>query len=408
MRLVAKKYAVPFLLITSLFFIWGFARAILDVLNKHFQDMLSISISQSALVQAMTYLGYFLMALPAGVMMTRRGYRLGVVIGLLLFAAGGFLFIPGEHFLSFPIFLIALFVIGCGLAMLETAANPYVTELGDRSTASSRLNLAQSFNGLGCILGPVIMGGILFADGGGSVALPYTVMSIGVTIVAIVFMRVKLPELGEEKEASSSCDGIRQYKKSSGRGFGGACARIWGRKNFRMGILALFCYEISEISINSLFINYVLDQGWMDKQAATALLSFGALGLFMLARVAGSLVMSKVKAVKVLMACGIGALTGALLVVAGLGVVSGIGLFMCYLFEAVMFPTIFALTIEGVGEDVKIASSFLMMTPVGGAVGTVLMGLLADTVGITPAFLIPAAGYAMVIAYSMRNRPIQG
>ena len=134
MKLVSKKYLLPFILITSLFFIWGFARSVLDVLNKHFQDILSISITQSGMVQAMTYLGYFLMALPAGILITRGGYRRGVVTGLLLFAVGAFLFIPGERFLSFPIFLVALFIIGCGLAMLETSANPYAAELGDSAT----------------------------------------------------------------------------------------------------------------------------------------------------------------------------------------------------------------------------------------------------------------------------------
>lgn len=163
-RLVKRQYIIPFILITSLFFTWGFARAILDVLNKHFQESLSISITQSTLIQATTYLGYFLMALPAGILITRLGYRNGVVTGLLLFAAGSLLFIPGAGYMSFPIFLVALFVIGCGLVFLETAANPYAAELGDKATAASRLNLAQSFNGLGCILAPVLVGGFLFSE----------------------------------------------------------------------------------------------------------------------------------------------------------------------------------------------------------------------------------------------------
>ena len=172
MKLVSKKYLLPFILITSLFFMWGFARAILDVLNKHFQESLEISITQSTLIQATTYLGYFLMALPAGILITRFGYRRGVVTGLLLFGIGALLFIPGSAMLSFPIFLVALFVIGCGLVMLETSANPYAAELGDKATAASRLNLAQSFNGLGCILAPVIVGGFLFSGGSGGVEVP--------------------------------------------------------------------------------------------------------------------------------------------------------------------------------------------------------------------------------------------
>lgn len=392
MSLVPKKYILPFILITSLFFIWGFARSVLDVLNKHFQDILSISITRSAMVQATTYLGYFLMALPAGIIITRKGYRAGVVLGLILFAVGAFLFIPGEQFLSFEIFLAALFIIGCGLAILETAANPYASELGDPATASSRLNLAQSLNGLGCILGPVVVGGFLFSGKEASVSLPYTLMGIIVIIVAIVFSRVKLPEINRDHDSQ------RVSKDDS---IGISIKSLWKSNIFRWGIFTLFSYEIAEISINSLFINYVLSAGWMDKGAATALLSFGALGLFMLARIAGSWVMSRVSAIKVLLVCGICAAVGAALVSINLGFISAVGLFACYAFEAIMFPTVFAITISGVKGNVKIASSFLMMTPIGGAVGTLLMGLVADSINISAAFVIPAVAYCVVILYAL-------
>ncbi len=154
-KLISRRYALPFALITTLFFLWGFARAILDVLNKHFQSELSISITRSTMIQTVTYLGYFLMAIPAGIMITRSGYRRGVVTGLICFGVGALMFIPGAAVMSFPLFLTALFIIGCGLAMLETAANPYAAELGARETAASRLNLTQSFNGLGCIMSPL-------------------------------------------------------------------------------------------------------------------------------------------------------------------------------------------------------------------------------------------------------------
>ena len=136
--LIGESYVIPFILIISLFFLWGFAHAILDVLNKHFQELLDISKSHSALIQATMYMGYFVMAIPAGLFITRWGYRRGVVFGLLLYAVGSFLFVPGQHYVSFNIFLLALFVIGCGLTFLETAANPYATELGARETAASR------------------------------------------------------------------------------------------------------------------------------------------------------------------------------------------------------------------------------------------------------------------------------
>lgn len=150
------SYLIPFILVTSLFFLWGFAHSILDVLNKHFQDVLVISKGRSGLVQAVVYGGYFLMALPAGKIMERFGYRVGVVVGLLLYGIGALMFIPGGRLMSFEFFLLSLFVIGCGLTCLETAANPYVTVLGEKESAARRLNLAQSFNGFGWICGPLV------------------------------------------------------------------------------------------------------------------------------------------------------------------------------------------------------------------------------------------------------------
>lgn len=393
-RLVSKKYLLPFILITSLFFMWGFARAILDVLNKHFQEELSISITQSALIQGTTYLGYFLMALPAGIIITRYGYRRGVVMGLLLFGIGSLLFIPGQSTMSFAIFLGALFVIGCGLAVLETAANPYAAELGDKSTAASRLNLAQSFNGLGCILAPVIVGGFLFSESGSKVAVPYTIMGIVVLAVAFLFTRVKLPEITAESDSKDLAD--------EPKGIAGTIKELWSRPKFRLGVMALFCYEIAEISINSLFINYATSDGWMSRETAAAVLSFGALGLFMVARVLGSWVMSRIAARKVLLFCAVMTVAGALAVSLNAGILSRAGLFACYAFEAIMFPTIFAITITEAGKSVKIASSFLMMTPIGGAVGTLLMGFVADSTSMSTAFLVPAAGYAFVLLYALK------
>lgn len=393
-KLVSKKYLLPFILITSLFFMWGFARAILDVLNKHFQEELSISITQSALIQGTTYLGYFLMALPAGIIITRYGYRRGVVMGLLLFGIGSLLFIPGQSTMSFSIFLGALFVIGCGLAVLETAANPYAAELGDKATAASRLNFAQSFNGLGCILAPVIVGGFLFSESGSKVAVPYTIMGVVVLAVAFLFTRVELPEIAASNDNADTDD--------EPKGIAAPIKELWSRPKFRLGVMALFCYEIAEISINSLFINYATSDGWMSRETAAAVLSFGALGLFMVARILGSWIMSRIAARKVLLFCAVMTVAGALAVSLNAGLLSRAGVFACYAFEAIMFPTIFAITITEAGKSVKIASSFLMMTPIGGAVGTLLMGLVADNTSMSTAFLVPAAGYAFVLLYAIK------
>ena len=389
MNFVPKKYIVPFVLISSLFFIWGFARAILDVLNKHFQDVLSISITESALVQGTTYLGYFLTALPAGIFITRCGYRNSVVTGLLMFAIGAFIFIPGEHFMSFGLFLFALFLIGCGLAMLETAANPYASELGDPDTASSRLNLAQSLNGLGSILGPVVMGGFLFTSHSKSVALPYSLMGIIVLVVVVIFSRISLPEIGNNNK-------VKQDETS----LSSSIKKLWSQPIFRAGVITLFFYEIAEISINSLFINYVISTGWLDKTEATTLLSFGALGMFMIARIAGSWIMTKISAPKVLLFCGCGATLAALTVTLSLGNLSTFGLLACYAFEAIIFPTVFAITISRIRGNIKLASSFLMMTPIGGAVGTILMGVIADNVNLSTAFIVPAIAFCCVIIYA--------
>ena len=193
--LTDKKYLVPFVLITSLFFLWGFARAILDVLNKHFQNSLDISLTQSSLIQVTTYLGYFLMAIPAGWFINRQGYRRGVVFGLALFAFGALLFIPGAEIGTFYAYLGPLFIIGCGLVFLETAANPYAAELGDKETASSRLNFSQSFNGLGCLFATYAVGQFLFngSSDGGNVVVPYAVLGVLVMCIDVVFSRVDLP-----------------------------------------------------------------------------------------------------------------------------------------------------------------------------------------------------------------------
>lgn len=394
-KLISNRYALPFALITTLFFLWGFARAILDVLNKHFQSELSISITRSTMIQTVTYLGYFLMAIPAGIMITRSGYRRGVVTGLICFGVGALMFIPGAAVMSFPLFLTALFIIGCGLAMLETAANPYAAELGAKETAASRLNLAQSFNGLGCIVAPALVGGFLFSDPDSSVATPYTILGIVVLVAAVCFSRADLPEIKTD-DAPASTSG-------ASRTLGQSVRALWSRPRFRLGILALFCYEIAEISINSLFINYATYDGWLTPAVAARILSFGALALFMAARVIGSFVMSKIAAEKVLLFCALMTVLGACTVALDLGAVSKAAVFVCYAFEAIMFPTIFAITIAEAGDDVKIASSFCMMTPIGGAVGTFLMGLVADSASISSSFLIPAAGYAFVLIYAARE-----
>ena len=388
--LVKKEYLLPFVLVTSLFFMWGFARAILDVLNKHFQEAMDISLAHSAMIQVMFYLGYFIMAIPAGLFIARNGYRKGVVFGLLLFGVGSLLFIPGEYYMSFNFFLFSLFVIACGLVFLETAANPYMTELGDRETAASRLNLAQSFNGLGCACAPLLVGMMLFSEGQeANLSFPYMVMGIVVLVVALIFSRVNLPEIVHQK------DDVQETATGSKKG-------IWSHKLFVFGVLTLFCYEIAEISINSFFINYVVDDGWMNALDAAKLLSIAGLGLFMCGRFAGSWIMRYVRAEKFLLICAIGTVVSTALVVMNLGMVSFVSLILIYLFEAIMFPTIFAISLRGLGDYTKRASSYLMMTPIGGAVGPLMMGYVGDMTSMSFSFIVPLISYAVVLLYALK------
>ena len=380
------NYLVPFILITTLFFLWGFARAILDVLNKHFQNEMHISITESSLIQVTTYLGYFLMAIPAGLFINFMGYRRGVVFGLLLFGIGSLLFVPCTEAGTLGAFLFALFVISVGLVFLETAANPYVTELGPKETASSRLNLSQSFNGLGCLFATFAVGQFLFSGEGGSVAVPYVILGIVVLVIAVLFSRVILPEIVHD-------DGM-QEKARYGRE---PLLKVWKHKFFVYGLIALLAYEVAEISINSYFINYVTGQGWMDDRTASMVLT-GALAFFMVGRFGGSFIMRKVAAEKMLLMCGCGCVVCTMIVLMNFGRASMIGLLGIYLFEAVMFPTIFALAVRGLGSLTKTASSILMMTPVGGC-GFLLVGIIADATNLVIPFVIPLMCYIIVALY---------
>ena len=386
-----RNYLVPFVLVTSLFFLWGFARAILDVLNKHFQNALHISITHSALIQVTTYLGYFLMAIPAGIFINRYGYRRGVVFGLMLFGIGSLLFIPGASVGSFYAFLFCLFIIGCGLVFLETAANPYVTELGSKETATSRLNLSQSFNGLGGIFATFCIGQFLFnnTEEGGNVVVPYAILGVLVLVIAVVFSRVNLPEISHEQTSEDKERGSNIRKLFT------------HHKMFVFGLFALLSYEVAEISINSYFINFVTGMHWMSDRTASLVLT-GALAFFMVGRFLGSWVMRHVAATTMLLICAVGCVVCNVLVLCSLGKVSLVALLCNYLFEAIMFPTIFSIALVGLGNLTKSASSLLMMTPIGGC-GFLLMGLIADRTHVVMPFVVPLAGFVVVLAYAVRE-----
>lgn len=386
-NIVSKPFLLPFVLIASLFFFWGFAHSILDILNKHYQDALVISKTRSALVQAMVYGGYFIMAIPAGAIIRKWGYRAGVLTGLILYGIGALLFIPGEMIMSFNFFLVCLFVIGCGLTCLETASNPYIAVLGDEETSASRLNLAQSLNGLGWIVGPLVGGLLVFrgADGNsGSVALPYTIIGIAVLLIAIVISRVKLPEIKEDTVDITSGESL------------------FHSRTFVFGLVAIFFYVAAQTGINSFFINYVTEsQPSVSSRDAALMLSFGGMGLFFVGRLLGSWGMGYIKAGALLLLCALGASACMLVVILGSGIIAVSALVMTYLCESIMFPTIFALALRGLdASNTKRGSSYLIMGIVGGAIAPILMGVLGET-DMAIGFIIPLVCFIVIAAFAL-------
>src|SRR5574344_66571 len=273
--LVGDGYMLSFFLITFFFFLWGFARAILDVLNPFFQETLALTKTEASAIQFVTYLAYFIMAVPAGIFIRKHGTRKGVVLGLIAFglAAVLFYFISYAGKTAFFYYLSLLFVIGCGLACLEVAANPYVTLLGAKETAASRLNRAQSFNGLGCIFGSLMGGFYCFSNENPDISYPYVIIGIVVLVIAVIFSRIKLPEVVIKSSSS---------QQSVGEG------KIYEHPMLLFGLFSLFCYEVSEISINAFFINYAAENdltglithqlsGMNPKLIASIVLSIGLL-----------------------------------------------------------------------------------------------------------------------------------
>lgn len=380
--IVTRKYLGTFALVVSLFFCWGFAHSILDVLNKHFQDMLEISKTRSALVQAMVYGGYFIMAIPAGAIIRKWGYKAGVITGLVLYGVGALLFVPGEHLMSFEFFLLCLFVIGCGLTCLETAANPYVTVLGEPETSTSRLNFAQSLNGLGWIVGPLVGGLIIFGKNG-SVSLPYAVIGMIVLVIAVLFSRLDLPEIVEQ--STSETAGISKLTRSV---------------PYMFGLVALFAYVAAQTGVNSFFINYVTETSpHITNQQAALMLSFGGMGLLLVGRLLGTWLMNYIRATRLLFLCALGAILCMMGVIGG-GVIGITALIATYLFESIMFPTIFALALQRLSSSAtKRGSSYLIMTIVGGAIAPMLMGYIGET-NMSFGFVIPLICYIIVAAYA--------
>jgi FHS family L-fucose permease-like MFS transporter len=403
-KLVFPGFLIAFILVTSLFFLWGFAHGCLDVLNKHFQELLGMSKAKSALVQFVFYGGYFLMALPAGLIMQRFGYKRGIIFGLLMFASGAFLMFPATLIQTFGSFLFCLFIIACGLTCLETAANPYTTVLGPPIYAERRINFSQSFNGLGWIAGPLVGGMLIFSgsDNGNkfaTIALPYLFIGTLVLIVAFLFWRVTFPVLKEEKESADTKNALAE----------GSIRDLLKYPHFIFAVIAQFLYVAAQTGVNSFFINYVTEEiPALTNQEASQILGIGGMGLFWLGRFTGSTIfMRLVRPNRLLAFYAVVNVITMGLVVAGLGWTSVIALFSTYFFMSVMFPTIFALGIKDLGGLTKKGSSFLVMSIVGGALIPILMGRIADISTMALGFSVPLVCFLFIAWYGFSGYKVR-
>ncbi len=399
-KLVTYGFLIPFILVTSLFFLWGFAHSLLDVLNKHFQEILGITKARSGWVQASLYGGYAVMAIPAGLIMNRFGYKKGIIFGLLLYAAGAFLFMPAAVIQTFEFTLLCLFVIACGLTCLETAANPFSTVLGPKETSEQRLTLSQSFNGLGWIMGPMIGGLLIFgevnnsgANKFASMTMPYMIVGTLVLLVAILFMVTKLPEIHEGEFDNQGDKGhFRDLLKIS---------------HFKYAVAAQFLYVAAQTGINSFFINYVTEtMPQFSNEKAAYLLSLGFL-FFMAGRFSGSVLMSWFKPNQMLALYASINVLAMVFVILGLGWISLIAIYFTYFCMSIMFPTIFALGIKDLGGLTKKGSSFLVMMVAGGAVCPMFMGWIADKSTMAIGFIVPLICFCFVIFFGLKGYKVR-
>lgn len=383
------NYTIPLILVTSLFFLWGLANSLNGTLVKQFQTALDLQRWQANIVETAFYFGYFVMALPAGYVMKKYGYKMGILLGLILYAAGAFLFYPAADVRAYSFFLIALFMIASGIAFLETAANLYVTVLGDPAKGDFRLNFAQSFNGMSIILGPVIGGLFIFSEKeysrealaampiaeseairaahATSVQTPYLLVGCVVSLVAILFAITKMPELKttEEKESNITIKDLLKHR------------------HLVLGIVAQFLNVGAQVTLWGNFVDLKLDYApetnlWIVEKiyqinanmSATQMASFHAsfaFILFLIGRFLGTYLMGHFKSSQILGIYAIGAVISLIVAMLGGGILAVVALMLVYFCQSIMFPTIFALSCKNLGEGSKLASSLIIMSIVGGA-----------------------------------------
>lgn len=408
----SRQYLLPFILVCSLFFLWAFLHNINPVLIPHLRKACSLTDTQSAFIDTAVYLAYFSMALPAGWFMHKYGYKKGILFGLFLYGAGALLFIPAATSREYSFFLIALFISAAGATFLETVANPYVTKLGDESSATQRLNFAQSFNGAGAVLAPligsqVILSGIEYSkeqlaqmspdqlneylnSEAATVKLPYLIIGVVVFLLLLVFFFTKLPEI-KEKEANGSA-------KFS--------FRVFRHTHLAWAVLAQFFYVGAQTCVGSFFVRFSKYVNNIPEQKAAFLYGSIAMVGFMLGRFSGTFLMKYIKPARLLLIYSLINILLLTIAIFSKGTIAVYTLMAVPFFMSIMFPTIFSMGISGLGEESKIGSSFIVMSIVGGAILPLIMGQVSDATGgnIQLAYCIPIIGFAVIALFAYRFR----
>lgn len=376
-------------LVSCTFFLWGLSYGLLDVLNKHFQEVMHINKADSGILQVSYFLAYFFIAIPAALFNQNFGYQRGLIAGLTLFAIGALLFIPSLAIGSFACFVGSLFVLACGSGFLETTANPYIAQLGESHTAEKRLNLAQAFCGLGTVAGPLLGGALFFrpieqtaVSGNNLVAGVYAGIAAIVMLLALAVAKTAMPDIGQNGK------GTTRYRT------------LLMHKDYLAGVFAQFMYVAAQVGVGAFFINYATEAVTdINSQTAAWLLS-AAMFLFMAGRFIGTICLGFISPCRLLAICALSNILLSVVVASQSGVMALAALCLIFFFMSIMFPTIFSLAIRGLGDQTRIASSLLAMAVSGGAVFPYAMGYIADHFGTAMAYLLPMLSFMVIYVYA--------
>ena len=387
----SRSYIIPFALLCSLFFLWAVANNLNDILLPQFQQAFTLTNFQAGLIQSAFYFGYFIIPIPAGILMKKLSYKAGIITGLFLYAFGAALFWPAAEIMNYTLFLVGLFIIAAGLGCLETAANPFVTVLGPESSGHFRLNLAQTFNSFGAIIAVVFGQSLIYKHSLVlSVQTPYMIIVAIVLLVALLIMLTKFPALQSDNHSDA--------KQGS---FSASLSRLARIRHWRWAVLAQFCYVGAQTACWSYLIRYAVEEipGMTAGFAANYLT--GTMVCFFIGRFTGTWLISRFAPHKVLAAYALIAMALCLISAFAGGHVGLIALTLCSAFMSIQYPTIFSLGIKNLGQDTKYGSSFIVMTIIGGGIVTPVMGFVSDAAGNIPtAELIPALCFAVIFIFA--------